>query len=69
MMWQAGSLRWNMRKTATGGGRGHGGRRPWFLVWFYEKKGVMWNLLTHGPVLDDNFSQDGTIAIFIVTVT
>ncbi len=24
--------------------------------------------LAHGPVLDDNFPQDGTIAIFIVAV-
>ena len=25
--------------------------------------------LAHGPVLDDDFPQDGTIAIFIVAVT
>ena len=56
-----------MRKTATGGGRGRGGWRPWFLVWFYKKRSHV--ELAHGPVLDDDFPQDGMIANFIVAVT
>ncbi len=53
-----------------GGGRGRGGRRPWFQVWFYKKKQKRSDVeLAHGPVLDDKFPQDGMIAIFIVTVT
>ncbi len=39
MMWQAGSLCWNVRKTGTGGGRVSG------LV-LQRKKGVTWDLLT-----------------------
>ncbi len=58
-----------MQKTATGGGRGRGGRRPWFQVWFYNNKKRSDVKLAHGPVLDDEFPQDGTIAIFIVAVT
>jgi hypothetical protein len=38
------------------------------LVWFKKKKRIDMEL-THGPVLDDDFPQDGTIAIFILAVT
>jgi hypothetical protein len=60
-------LHWNGQQTATGGGRGYDRQRPWFLVWFYKKNRRDVEL-AHILVLDGNFLQKGTIAIFIVTV-
>ncbi len=57
-----------MQKTATGGGRGRGGRRGMVsgLVLQIKRSDIE---LGHSPVLDDDFPQDGTMAIFIVAVT
>ncbi len=38
VMWQPGPLRLNRRWRATGGGRGGGGQRPWFLIRFHRKR-------------------------------
>jgi hypothetical protein len=37
VMWRLGALRLNGRRRATGGGRGGGGQRPWFLIRFHIK--------------------------------
>jgi hypothetical protein len=50
MMWQAGLLHWNVQETATGGGRGRGGWRPWVSCLNLQKKRSDVKL-AHSPVL------------------